>query len=127
MQSPAWPAQDRPGARGLVSAYRPGSQGTKQPAGVWPARPLTACPYPQLRSQKGIRSMPTIQLIPSLPAALVVARFHDGEVLVLVDADQSAGRVLDPPKHDPLALVRVGPQQLIGGRPAGMLGRGMPL
>jgi hypothetical protein len=29
--------------------------------------------------------------------------------------------------HDPLALVRIGPQQLIGGRPAGMLGRGMPL
>ena len=29
--------------------------------------------------------------------------------------------------HDPLTLVRVGPQQLIGGRPAGMLGRGVPL
>jgi hypothetical protein len=45
--------------------------------------------------------------------------------VVLVDADQSTGRVLDPPVHDPHALVRVGPQQLIGGRPAGMLSRGV--
>jgi hypothetical protein len=68
-----------------------------------------------------------IHLIPGLAAALVAACFRDGEVLVLVDAHQSASRVLDPLEHDPLALVRVGLQQLIGGRPAGMLGRGMPL
>ena len=29
--------------------------------------------------------------------------------------------------HDPLALVRIGPQQLIGRRPVRMLGRGVPL
>jgi hypothetical protein len=29
--------------------------------------------------------------------------------------------------HDPLALVRIRPQQLMGGRPVGMVGRGMPL
>jgi hypothetical protein len=29
--------------------------------------------------------------------------------------------------HDPLALVRIRPQQLVGGRPAGMFGRGVPL
>ena len=34
---------------------------------------------------------------------------------------------IDPPVHDPLALIRIRPQQLIGGRPAGMLGRGVPL
>jgi hypothetical protein len=32
--------------------------------------------------------MPSIHLIPSLPAALIVARIHDGEVLVQVDAGQ---------------------------------------
>jgi hypothetical protein len=36
--------------------------------------------------------------------------------------DQSAGRVVDLTVDDPLALVRIGPQQLVGGRPAGMLG-----
>jgi hypothetical protein len=49
--------------------------------------------------------MPAIHLIPGLPAALVAACFRDGEVLVLVDADQSIARVLDPPEHDLLALV----------------------
>jgi hypothetical protein len=34
---------------------------------------------------------------------------------------------LDPPVHDPLALVRTGPEQLVGRRPVGVLGRGMPL
>jgi hypothetical protein len=42
-----------------------------------------------------------------------------------------AGRVSPAPHRlagrRPLALVRVGPQQLVGGRPAGMLGRGVPL
>jgi hypothetical protein len=39
--------------------------------------------------------------------------------VALVNADQSAGRVLDLPVHDPHALVRIRPQQLVGGRPAG--------
>ena len=37
--------------------------------------------------------MPSIHLIPNLPAALVVARFTDGEVLV--DAGQPWRRILD--------------------------------
>jgi hypothetical protein len=41
--------------------------------------------------------------------------------------DQSAGRVVDLTVDDPHALVRIGPQQLVGGRPAGMLGLGVPL
>jgi hypothetical protein len=38
-----------------------------------------------------------------------------------------ARRLPDPPEHDPLALVRIRPEQLVGGRPAGMLGLGVPL
>ena len=36
---------------------------------------------------------PAIHLIPALPAALVIARYRDGEVLVLVDADQPWRRI----------------------------------
>jgi hypothetical protein len=36
-------------------------------------------------------------------------------------------RVLDLTEHDPLQLVRVGPEELIAGHPAGMLGRRMLL
>ena len=38
--------------------------------------------------------MPTILLIPSLPAALILARFRDGETLVLVDAGQPWRRIV---------------------------------
>ena len=39
--------------------------------------------------------------------------------MVLVEADQSAGPVLDPRNTTPHALVRVGLEQLVGGRLAG--------
>jgi len=35
--------------------------------------------------------------------------------------------LVGPPVDDPLALVRIGPKQLIGGGPAGMLGHGVSL
>jgi hypothetical protein len=34
---------------------------------------------------------------------------------------------LDLPVHDPLHLVRIGPDELLAGHPAGMLGRRVPL
>jgi hypothetical protein len=40
-------------------------------------------------SQEATRSVPTVHLIPALPAVLVIARFKDdGQVLVLVDPAQ---------------------------------------
>jgi hypothetical protein len=52
---------------------------------------LTGTPIPRPRpTEEGIiRSMPQVHLIAGLPAILVIARFkRDGQVLVLVDADQ---------------------------------------
>jgi hypothetical protein len=40
---------------------------------------------------------------------------------------QLTGGVSAPAVHDPLAPVRIRPVQLVGGRPAGMLGRAVPL
>ncbi len=42
-------------------------------------------------------------------------------------AQISRGRILGPPVHNPHALVRIGPQQLVGRRPVGMLGLGIGL
>jgi hypothetical protein len=52
---------------------------------------------------------------------------EEGEPLPPAGPVVSARRRRATAVHDSLALVRVGPQQLVGGRPAGMLGRGVPL
>jgi hypothetical protein len=50
---------------------------------------------------------------------------EEGEPLPPAGPVVSARRRRATAVHDSLALVRVGPQQLIGGRPAGMLSRGV--